>query len=125
MTKTRTATVLLAFVLAGWLASGCGKAAFNATGPTPTCTHALASTAQAVHSDGGVFSTAIVTTSASCSWSATSEVSWIVLTAASGSGNSAVAYVVEPNAGSIRRGTITVSWTGGRMQLTVIQDPRS
>ena len=120
MTTTRTVTALLVFVLSGSLGSGCSSAN-NAAGPTPTCTHAVASSGQTVGSDGGVYSTTIVTTSATCSWNATSDVSWIDLTVTSGRGSGAVAYAVRPNAGAGRSGVITLHWTGGHADLMVTQ----
>ena len=41
MMTMRQLTSLLSLVLTGWLTSGCGKAADNATGRTATCTKAF------------------------------------------------------------------------------------
>ena len=123
MTTTREMTALLSLVLPEWLTSGCGQGAYNATGLAAPCTHALTASSQAVPSDGGVFSTTIVTTSPRYSWNATSDASWIALAARSGTGTGPLVYIIAANAGSMRRGTITVYWTGGSMQMTVIQDP--
>ncbi|MCX5886549.1 MAG: DUF1566 domain-containing protein [Proteobacteria bacterium] len=60
-----------------------------------------------------------MTTESCCSWIATSNVSWIIITSGlSGTGNGIVQYSVTANLGSSRTGTITVE---GRT-FTVIQD---
>jgi hypothetical protein len=52
-----------------------------------------------------------VTAGTGCAWTATSNVSWITITAgASGSGNGAVSYSVPTNnSGGPRTGTLTVA----------------
>jgi hypothetical protein len=76
------------------------------------CTYSVAPLTQAIPAAGGS-SSAAVTTSESCSWTAASNDPWITITGgASGSGNGAVSFSVAPNpASSSRTGTITA---GGR-----------
>ncbi|HZL95131.1 MAG TPA: BACON domain-containing carbohydrate-binding protein, partial [Vicinamibacterales bacterium] len=51
-----------------------------------------------------------VSASASCEWTATTPAAWITITVgASGTGNGAVVYVVEPNSGAARLGTISIA----------------
>ena len=62
-------------------------------------------------SGSGSTSNAFISTTSSCNWSASSEVSWITLTDGnSGSGTSWLRYTVAPNQGSSpRAGTITIA----------------
>jgi Viral BACON domain/Putative binding domain, N-terminal len=60
-----------------------------------------------------------VTTGAGCTWTASSNVDWIVLTRSSAAGSEAVTYRVAPNpVGRDRSGTIVVS---GRTKLVIQQ----
>ncbi len=66
---------------------------------------------------------AITQTSGTCGWTATSDVSWIILDRGAGNGNATLGFTVRPNVTFVgRTGTITVEWSGGRSQLTVTQD---
>ena len=56
---------------------------------------------------GGTSGTIAVT--APCTWSATSNASWIVVTGATGNGIGSVNYTVQPNTGAARTGTITIA----------------
>jgi len=50
-----------------------------------------------------------VTTAAGCTWTASSNASWLLVTAgASGNGNGAVAYRADANAGPTRTGVLTI-----------------
>ncbi len=81
------------------------------------CTYAFTPQSEAVGSAGGGRSLSVATT-AGCSWSATSDVSWITITPpASGSGNGTVAYTVAANTGAERTGNITI----GGQTFTVTQ----
>jgi len=76
---------------------------------TSSCTYSVSTTNVSVPSTAstGSFS---VTTGASCSWTATSNVSWVTITAgASGSGLGTVTYSVAANTGAARSGTLTVA----------------
>jgi hypothetical protein len=72
---------------------------------------------------GGTF-TATMTTTSACAWTATADVSWIVIT--SGSSNTTtgtITYSVPANFGVIRRGDIAARANGGAsVTLTVIQE---
>jgi hypothetical protein len=58
---------------------------------------------------GGAKNTVNVTAGAGCAWTAASGVPWITITSgASGSGNGAVAYTVDANAGPARSGALTI-----------------
>jgi hypothetical protein len=60
--------------------------------------------------------------SGTCGWTATSDVSWIVLDSSSGNGNATLGFTVRPNNTFVGRiGTITIDWGTGRSQLTVRQ----
>jgi hypothetical protein len=70
---------------------------------------------------GEVPITGTVEVISTCSWSATSDASWIKVTAPAGvlgNGNGTVSYSVDPNTGAPRTGTITI---GGKT-FTVRQD---
>ena len=68
----------------------------------------------------------ITRTSGSCSWQASTNVSWISLGASSGGGDTATSFSYQPNALFVGRlGVITVEWNGGNAQLTVRQGPES
>jgi hypothetical protein len=95
--------------------------------PTPPATSACAYT---VTPSGAVnvsfaadqFGFTVTRTSGSCSWQASSDVSWISLSGTSGSGDASLTVSRQPNALFVQRsGVITVSWTGGSAQLTVRQ----
>ena len=63
---------------------------------------------------GGEFSVT-VKTAADCKWSASSSQSWIAIRSGSGAGDGRVMYVVSPNDGSARPGTIAVGGTTVRI----------
>ncbi len=77
--------------------------------PGPACTYSIAPTSQGIASAGGK-GTVVVTTTAACGWAATSNVSWITITAgASGTGNGTVFYTVGADAAGSRSGTLTIA----------------
>jgi hypothetical protein len=74
-----------------------------------TCAYAIAPTSQNVSAAGGRVSVT-VTTGATCAWTATSTAEWIIVTGeASGTGNGSVAFIVVPNLGDARTGTLTIA----------------
>jgi len=78
-------------------------------GVAPACTYSIAPASQNIDRTGGV-GRVTVTTQAGCTWTATSNASFITITAgASGSGGGAVTFVVSTNNGSARTGTVTVA----------------
>jgi hypothetical protein len=65
---------------------------------------------------GGNGNVLVIVTGA-CTWTATSDVDWITITAgASGTGNGLVQFVAAPNTGPARTGTLTIA--GRRYQVT-------
>jgi hypothetical protein len=88
------------------------------------CTYALSPTTQSAPDGGGTF---IVTLTAGCAWTASSNQPWLTIAAgASGSGNATITYTVSANtSGSPRTGQIAVSGAGGSEQLTVTQSAPS
>ena len=98
-----------------------------ATPPSPVqCAYALTPTTAAVGAQGEARTVGLTT---ACGWTASSDVSWLVLdTAASGTGNATLQYHVFPNQSSLqasqpRTGRLTITAPGGgtAAQLTVTQ----
>src|SRR5262245_24680183 len=76
--------------------------------PSP-CTYVLSATSLNVTSGGGS-PTVDVTTGSTCTWTATSNASFItVASGASGTGNGTVTLNVAANAGTTRSGTVTIA----------------
>jgi uncharacterized protein (TIGR03437 family) len=76
----------------------------------PSCSYAI--TPNSASAPAGLSSgTVSVTTTSGCSWAATSNASWITITAgSSGTGSGTVAYSVAPNVGTVpRTGTLTIA----------------
>jgi hypothetical protein len=65
-----------------------------------------------------------MTPTSACSWTATADVSWIVITSgSSGMTTGPITYFVPVNSGDLRRGTIAARTNGGAaVTLTIIQD---
>ena len=84
-----------------------------------TCSFSATPSTQFFTAAGGTGSV-VVTTPASCTWAATSNASWIVLTSAgTGSGNDPVTFEVRENfSGATRQGTLTVAG----QDVTIIQN---
>ncbi len=72
------------------------------------CGYSLSSSGASFTAGGGMGSFSIITTDASCPWTAVSNNSWITVNTASGTGNGSISYTVQPNTGAARTGTITV-----------------
>lgn len=75
--------------------------------PAPVCTYNISPTSASPAAGGGSGSVS-VTTSNGCSWTATSNVSWIT-TSASGTSGGSAGYLVAANTGPARSGTINVA----------------
>jgi hypothetical protein len=73
-----------------------------------SCTYAINPAAQSVIA-GGALGTVDVTTGPSCTWTATSNVAWIIVTTTSGTGNGSVGIAVATNTGAGRTGTATIA----------------
>ena len=77
--------------------------------PSPSCTFSLSPHDDSVPVLGGT-GTVDVNTTTGCAWTASSNASWITITSgASGSGDGRVAYLVLPNVGASRSGTLTIA----------------
>jgi hypothetical protein len=77
--------------------------------PAPACTYQLNPTSASLSAVGGTGSIG-VTAPAGCAWTATKSATWISFTTgASGNGNGSVGFLVLPNLGAARSGTIAVA----------------
>jgi hypothetical protein len=87
-----------------------GGRAFTVTQAAPACRFTLSSTSLSVPA-GASSSSIVVTSGASCSWTASSSASWITVTGgASGSGSGTVSLSFAANPGSTQRtGTLTIA----------------
>ncbi|HNG28740.1 MAG TPA: immunoglobulin domain-containing protein, partial [Blastocatellia bacterium] len=85
---------------------------------TVLCAYALSPQARNFTAIGGTGSVAL-TTGNLCGWTARSNISWIRITSGiSGSGPATISYVVDPNPGAARSGTLTIA----EQTFTVTQD---
>ncbi len=94
--------------------------------PPSSCAYTVAPVEIGTDYNGGSFTATISRTSGSCSWQASTDVSWITFTGAtSGNGSATLGYTVGPN-GILgpRFGRITISWPGGSAQIRVQQGIR-
>ena len=89
----------------------------QAQGQLVLCTYSISPASQTFGASGGSGSTTVSATSG-CSWTATSNASWITLNTASGTGTGAVTFTVAPNGGASRTGTFVAAGT----TFTVTQD---
>jgi hypothetical protein len=79
------------------------------TPPPASCSYSISPHSDSVPVLGDTGNVDVSTTSA-CTWSASSNASWITITSgASGTGNGRVGYLVLPNVGGSRTGTLTVA----------------
>jgi hypothetical protein len=86
--------------------------------PPPGCNVTISLTSQSIGAAGGAGTPVTVSAGRTCQWAATSNASWITVTAgATGTGDGSVAFRVEANTGVARTGTLTI---GGRA-FTVTQ----
>jgi Putative binding domain, N-terminal len=77
--------------------------------PPPTCTYAIAPTAQNVPSTAST-GTVNVTTAAACAWTAVSNAVWLTVTSgAAGTGNGVVGFSVAANTGAARTGMVMIA----------------
>lgn len=76
----------------------------------PTCTFSISPASQSFPASGGQGSVNVTASRSNCSWSASSNVAWLTITAGiPGSGNGAVSYSVAANTGQSRTGTLTIA----------------
>jgi hypothetical protein len=81
----------------------------QAAAAAASCSYLLSATSASAASGGGAGTPFSVNTTASCGWTAVSDVGWITVTSgAKGTGTGSVAYTVAANSGGARSGTITV-----------------
>ena len=85
-----------------------GGQTFTVTQAGAACTARVAPIVKVYGPPGGAGS-ASVSIPAGCGWAATSTVSWINVTAGSGTGNGQVQFTVDANPGALRVGSITVA----------------
>lgn len=75
----------------------------------PACTYAVGSTTASYAALGGT-GTVGVTAGTNCTWTATSNATWITIqSGGTGRGDGSVGYTVAPNLGGTRTGTLTVA----------------
>jgi Putative binding domain, N-terminal len=73
------------------------------------CSYALSTTGQSFPAAGGNGSV-VLTAATGCSWTASSNVTWITVTGTStGTGNGTITYQVTANTGAARTGTLTIA----------------
>ena len=87
--------------------SACDIGAFEAVGPL-RCSYSLDPASVFVPTAGTEGMASVRTNDSQCSWIAASTVSWIVVTAGYGMGNGTLTYIVRPNPGGARAGTVNV-----------------
>ena len=81
----------------------------SATGSS-ACSYTIAPTSQTISAAGGAGTPVAVSTQTGCQWTASSNDSWITITAgASGTGNGTVTIRVAANDGKDRKGTLTIA----------------
>ena len=77
--------------------------------PSPSCSFSISPHDDSVPATGGTGTTDVNTTTG-CAWTAASNASWITVTSgASGTGDGRVSYLVLPNVGGSRTGTLTIA----------------
>jgi uncharacterized protein (TIGR03437 family) len=89
---------------------------FLTIGAATTCTYSSTATSQQFPAIGGV-GTITVTTQSGCSWTATSNSTWITLNAPTGTGYGGTGFIVAANTGAARSGSISV----GGQTITINQ----
>ena len=74
------------------------------------CAYSIAPPSQSIGFEGGLGTPVAVTAASGCTWTAASNVPWIVVAAGqTGAGNGSVTFLVTPNTGSSRTGTLTIA----------------
>ncbi len=85
---------------------------------SPSCSYALSSSTQTFGAQGGTGSIAL-TTGPACRWTARSDVSWLTLAPAEGTGSAAIAFTVAADTQAVdRRATVSVA----DQALTFVQE---
>jgi hypothetical protein len=74
------------------------------------CRYEVAPTSQNIGAAGGAGTPVTVSAPSTCQWGAASNAAWITITSgASGTGSGTVRYLVAPNVGGARTGTLTIA----------------
>jgi len=94
-----------------------------ATAPTGPCAYTATPTAiLGVPFTGGQGAITIAQTIGTCGWQATSSATWLTLSPSAGSGGATLAFTAAPNPSfNSRTATVTIAFSGGSAQVTVIQ----
>ena len=88
-----------------------------------TCAYYVSPASVSTPSGGGAFSVELVRTSGTCEWVAVSEAPWVALTPPlTGGDRSRVSFLVAPNSGGSRSGTVRVNYPGGAVFFEVRQN---
>jgi hypothetical protein len=88
-----------------------------------TCGYYVSPASVSTPSGGGAFSVELVRTSGTCEWLAVSEAPWVALTQpVTGGDRSRVSFLVAPNSGGSRSGTVRVNYPGGAVFFEVRQN---
>jgi hypothetical protein len=85
-----------------------------------SCSYSVTPTSVNVGTNGGANAVS-VTSGTQCSWTAVSNVAWVVVATATGSGIGQVNYTVAANTGAARTGTMTVA--GQTVTITQAAQP--
>ena len=80
-----------------------------AAAPPPACSVTVSPLSESIGAGGGDGTTRVDASSASCAWTAVSNVPWISMAAPGGTGNGNVRHTVAANTGAARTGTLTVA----------------
>ena len=87
-----------------------------------TCAYYVSPASVSTPSGGGAFSVELVRTSGTCEWLAVSEAPWVALTQPiTGGDRSRLSFLVAPNSGGSRSGTVRVNYPGGASFFEVAQ----
>jgi len=90
--------------------------------PPAACSYTVSPSESGSDYKGATLTATITRTAGTCAWQASSDVSWMTVASASGSGNATLSYTIAPNPTfNSRFGNITVSWTGGSAQIRITQ----
>ncbi|MEP7341139.1 MAG: putative Ig domain-containing protein, partial [Acidobacteriota bacterium] len=73
------------------------------------CTFSLNPTSQNIGAAGGSSNTALTASAANCAWTVQSNAAWLTPSIFSGNGSASIGYVVAPNVGAQRTGTMTIA----------------
>ena len=88
-----------------------------------TCAYYVSPASVSASSGGGAFTVELERTSGTCEWLAVSEAPWVALTQPiTGGDRSRLSFLVAPNSGGSRSGTVRVNYPGGASFFEVRQN---